>query len=119
MADPKAVEQELLKILRFGGLNKDNLAGLVKIVAGFSEKGLNHIKVFPKGIPPVYESLEVRSLIERSDLNKILGIVLNEQQVSSVLVFPYGIPAYDVAEIVVGLGPAPVAGAAGTAEETA
>jgi hypothetical protein len=38
MADPKAVEQEPSKILRFRGLNADNLAGLVEIVAEFGGK---------------------------------------------------------------------------------
>jgi hypothetical protein len=115
MADPQAVELELLKILRFGGLDKDNLASLVKIVAGFNGKGLNHFKVFPKGIPPVYESLEIRSVVQASQLNSILGTILAEAQVSSVILFPYGIPAYDTAELVVGLGPTPVTAATGAA----
>lgn len=112
MADTKAIEQELLKILRFGGLNKENLALLVKIVAGFNEKGLTQFKVFPKGIPPVYNGLEVRSVVQAGELNRVLATILAEAQVSSVLIFPYGIPAYDVAEIVVGIGPTPVTGAA-------
>ena len=116
MAEGHTVERELLEILRFGGLNKDNLASLVKIVAGFNEKGLKHIKVFPKGIPPVYEGLELKSVVEASQLNRILATILEEAQVTSVFVFPRGIPAYEIAEIVVGLGPAPVAGAAGTSE---
>jgi len=115
MADTKAIEQELLKILKFGGLNKENLASLVKIVAGFNENGLTQFKVFPKGIPPVYDGLEVRSVVQASELNRVLATVLAEAQVSSVLIFPYGIPAYDVAEIVVGLGPTPVTGAASAA----
>jgi hypothetical protein len=115
MADAQAVEQQLLNILRFGGLDKDNLASLVKIVAGFSEKGLNHFKVFPKGIPPVYESLEIRSVVQASQLNAILGTILQDPQVSSVALFPYGIPAYDTAGLVVGLGPTPVTGTANAA----
>jgi hypothetical protein len=116
MANTEAIEQELLKILQFGGLNKDNLASLVKIVASFTDKGLNQFKVFPKGIPPVYESLEIRSVVDATKLNSLLGTILSEAQVSSVLIFPYGIPAYDAAEVVVGLGPAPVTGTAGAAE---
>lgn len=115
MADTQAVEQQLLNILRFGGLDKDNLASLVKIVAGFNEKGLNQFKVFPKGIPPVYEGIEIRSVVQASQLNGILGTILHEAQVSSVVVFPYGIPAYDAAELVIGLGPAPVTSAASAA----
>ena len=116
MASGQAVEQELLKILRHGGLDRENLAALVKIVAGFSDKGLNHIKVFPKGIPPVYESLEVKSVVEASRLGSLLSIILAEAAVSSVIVFPYGVPDYDVAEVVVGLGPTPVAGPAAIRE---
>jgi hypothetical protein len=114
MPDAQTVERELLRILRFGGLDKDNLASLVKIVAGFSEKGLSQFKVFPKGLPPVYEGLEIRSVVATNQLNNILGILLGEVQVSSVLVFPYGIPVYDAAEVVVGLGPAPVTSPAST-----
>jgi len=117
MARGQGVEQELLKILRFGGLDRENLAALVKIVAGFTEKGLNHIKVFPKGIPPVYQSLEVKSLVQVDRLSSVLSAILSEVQVNSVVVFPYGVPVFDVAEIVVGLGPTPVGpGPAGARE---
>jgi hypothetical protein len=116
MGDARAVEQELLKILRFGGLDKDNLANLVKIVAGFSEKGLQHIKVFPRGLPPVYEGIEVKSVVEAGQVSAVLANILKEIQVNSVIIFPYGVPVYDLAEIVVGLGPTPVTGAAGMAE---
>lgn len=115
MADTKPIEQELLRILKFGGLDKENLASLVKIVAGFNAKGLTQFKIFPKGIPPVYESLELRSVVQAGELNSVLTTILAEAQVSSVRIFPYGIPVYDVAEIVVGLGPAPVTGAASAA----
>jgi hypothetical protein len=117
MADARAVEQELLKLLQYGGLDKNNLANLVKIVAGFTGKGLSQLKVFPKGIPPVYEGLELKSIVPANELSRILGIILAEAQVNSVIVFPYGIPAYDVAEIVVGLGPTPVTGGVGGAAE--
>ena len=107
MARGQGVEQELLKILRFGGLDRENLAALVKIVAGFTNKGLNHIKVFPKGIPPVYQGLEVKSLVQVDRLSSVLSAILSEVQVNSVVVFPYGVPVFDVAEIIVGLGPTP------------
>jgi hypothetical protein len=116
MTDVRAVEEELLKILQFGGLKKENLASLVKIVAGFSAKGMQHIKVFPKGIPPEYEGLEVKSVVEAGQLNGILSTILKESQVSSVIIFPYGVPVYDYAELAVGLGPAPIIGAAAGSE---
>jgi len=117
MARGQGIEQELLHLLRHGGLQKDNLAALVKIIAGFHEKGLNHIKVFPKGIPPVYEGLGIKSIIEAGRLNNLLTVILNEAQVNSVVVFPYGVPVFDAAEVVVGLGPTPVGpGPAGVRE---
>jgi hypothetical protein len=117
MAKATEVEQELLKILRFGGLDKDNLASLVKVVASFADKGLGHFKVFPKGIPPVYEGLEIRTVAPAGELDRILGLVLAAEQTSSVIVFPYGIPVYDTAELRVALGPTPiVTGPAGPAE---
>ena len=108
MARGQKIEQELLKLLRHGGLDRENLTNLVKIVAGFNEKGLEHIKVFPKGIPPVYHGLEVRALVQGDRLSNVLSAILSEIQVNSVLVFPYGVPVFDAAEVVVGLGPTPV-----------
>jgi hypothetical protein len=116
MGDARSVERELLKVLQFGGLDKENLANLVKIIARFSDQGMEHIKVFPRGLPPIYDGVELKSVVQADQLNTILNIVLNEIQVTSIRIFPYGIPVYDIAELVVALGPSPMAGAAGMSE---
>ncbi len=56
MSDKEAKPQEsiaeaLMRELRFGGIDKENLKELVGIVAGIQKGGLKRFKVFPKGIP--------------------------------------------------------------------
>ena len=79
-------------------------------------QGMEHIKVFPRGLPPIYDGVELKSVVQADQLNTILNIVLNEIQVTSIRIFPYGIPVYDIAELVVALGPSPMASAAGMSE---
>ena len=108
MNGKQSVEQQLLEHLRFSGLHKDNLAHLVKIVAGFSDKKtLPNLKVFPIGIPPVYDSLEVRSVVGSKDLANVLNLLLAETAVGQIKLFPYGVPVWEYAELSAVVGPAP------------
>ena len=69
-----------------------------------------------RGLPPIYDGVELKSVVQADQLNTILNIVLNEIQVTSIRIFPYGIPVYDITELVVALGPSPMASAAGMSE---
>src|SRR5262249_30186681 len=87
-----SIEEALLRELRFGGIDKDNLKELVGIVAGFHKAGLKRFKVFPKGIP-VPDSLRVSGVVDAGDAIRILGEILTKTpRLVAVYSFPYGIP---------------------------
>src|ERR1700739_3002318 len=111
MNGKRSVEHELLKLLRHGGLQKDNLAALVKIVAGFSDSGLlKNLKVFPRGIPPVYESLEVSSIVSAGNVASGLEKLVTETAIGHIRLFPYGVPVPDWVLVTAVVGPSPVEG---------
>ena len=56
----ESLEQGLMRELRFGGIDKENLKELVGIVATLYKGGLKKVKTFPKGIP-VYGELLIRA----------------------------------------------------------
>ena len=108
MAGKQSIEQELLKLLRFGGLQKENLAALVKVVAGFHDSGkLKAIRVFPRGIPPIYDGLEVKSVVPASDVGQVVEYLASNPFVGGIHIFPIGIPYIDFAEVVASVGPSP------------
>jgi len=100
-----SLEKELLHLLQFGGINQDNLRELVGIVAGLQNKGLKAIRVFPKGIPPVVDGLNVQATVESSQIAGILNTILSQTpRVSGVSIFPYGIPIPEIFQVNVTLG---------------
>ncbi|WP_323117819.1 hypothetical protein [Burkholderia alba] len=95
----------MLKTLRFGGLDDDNLAELVTLVAGLHTSGLQNIRVFPRGIPPVVDGLTVQAVVEPKAFSAILSnVVLQTARVHGVIVFPYGIPNVEMVGVTVELG---------------
>ncbi len=100
-----STEEALLRELRFGGIDKENLKELVGIVAGIQKEGLRKIKVFPKGIPPVVDGLRVCGIVDAGDTNKFLGALLTKTpRLGGVTVFPYGIPWPEVFRVNVDIG---------------
>jgi hypothetical protein len=110
MADQKeklqgSIEEALLRELRYGGIDKDNLKELVGIVAGFHKAGLKKFKVFPKGIP-VPDGLRISGVVEAGDVNRILGEILaRTPRLSAIYAFPYGIPWPEIFRVNIDLGP--------------
>jgi hypothetical protein len=101
-------EEALMRELRFGGLEKDNLKELVDIVAGINKGGLKKIKVFPRGIP-VVDGVQVTGIVDSTELNKLLGeILLKTPRLGGVVVFPYGIPFPEIFRVNINVGPGPV-----------
>ncbi len=101
-------EDALLHELRFGGIDKENLSELVRIVAGLQKAGLKRLKAFPKGIPPVVDALRVTGIADASNVNQILGTILTQTpRLSAVSLFPYGIPWPEIFRVGVEIG-APV-----------
>jgi hypothetical protein len=90
----QGLEKQLLNLLRFSGMDKDNLQELVGIVVGLQGKGLDRFRVFPRGIPPVVDGLNVEATVDAANIANILNIILNQTpRLGGVSVFPYGIPS--------------------------
>jgi len=103
----EANEEVLMRELRFGGMDKENLKELVGIVAKIQKGGLKRFKVFPKGIP-VPDALRVSGIIDAGEANKFLGeILLRTPRLGGVVVFPYAIPWPDIFRVNIDIG-APV-----------
>ena len=101
----EGLEKQLLHLLQFSGINQENLHELVGIVAGLQNKGLERIRVFPKGIPPVVDGLNVQATVEASQIAGILNTVLSQTpRLGGVSIFPYGIPFPEVFQVNVTLG---------------
>src|SRR5438552_1496325 len=96
----ESLEKELLRVLRFGGLDKENLNELVRIVVDLHRGGLEQLRVFPKGQPPIVDELQVQAMIDIGRLSTILNRILTETpRLRSVAAFPYGIPKPEVFQI--------------------
>src|SRR5262249_1494558 len=99
-----SIEEALLRELRFGGIDKDNLKELVGIVAGFHRAGLRKFKVFPKGIP-VVDGLRVSGVLDASDATRILSEILSKTpRLTAVVAFPYGIPWPEIFRVRIDIG---------------
>lgn len=102
---PESLEKELIHALRFSGLDKENLNELVRIVVGLNDGGLEQLRVFPKGIPPVVDGLQVQAMVNPEELAAILNQILtNTPRLRGVSVFPYGIPNPEIFQVNVDLG---------------
>jgi len=102
---PESLEKELIHALRFSGLDKENLNELVHIVVGLNNEGLDQLRVFPKGIPPVVDGLQVQSVVNTEDVAAVLNRILTgTPRLRGVSIFPYGIPNVEVFQVNVDLG---------------
>jgi hypothetical protein len=100
----ESIEEALMRELRFGGIDKENLKELVGIVAEIHKRGLKRIKVFPKGIPAP-DGLRVTGIIDAGDASRFLGeIMLRTPRLGAVAAFPYGIPWPEIFRVRIGLG---------------
>jgi hypothetical protein len=99
-----SIEEALMRELRFGGIDKDNLKELVGIVAGFHKAGLRRFKVFPLGIP-VPEGLRISGVVEAGDASRILSDILaRTPRLAGVYAFPYGIPWPEIFRVNIDIG---------------
>jgi hypothetical protein len=102
-AHGESLEKELLESLRFGGLDKTNLAELVRIVVDFNAKGIRPGKVFPNGIT-VSDGLRVQATLNAEGLAELVNQVATNARIRGVVIFPYGIVAPDVFQTQIDLG---------------
>ena len=100
-----SLEKELIHALRFSGLDKENLNELVRIVVGLNDEGLEQMRVFPKGQPPIVDGLQVQAMVNAEEVATVLNHILtNTPRLRGVSVFPYGIPNPEIFLINVDLG---------------
>jgi hypothetical protein len=103
--DAGAFEKALLTELKFGGLEQENLEELVKIAAGLFRAGLQRVKGFPRGIPPVVDGLEIKGVVDQAALASLIQRIVKETpRLKGVSVFPYGIPNTEIYQVAVSLG---------------
>lgn len=97
------MEQELMRVLSNSGLHKDHLAALVKTLTGFEQQGIKIGKVFPNGIPPVYDSVLVRSVLTADQLTRLVDVLRTTNAIDRLILHPIGVPQIEQfeAEIVV------------------
>jgi hypothetical protein len=106
-----SIEENLMRELRFGGIDPENLKELVGIVAGIQKGGLKRLKIFPKGIPPIVDGLQVSGIVDAGEVIRFLGEILTETpRLNGVVVFPYGIPRPEIFRVNIGLGATVVTG---------
>ncbi len=98
-------DQALMQELRFGGLAKDNLEDLVRIVSGIHDSGLKRLKAFPKGIPPLVDSVRITGVVDAGEIRNFLNQILTQTpRLSGVVVFPIGIPWPDIYRVNIDVG---------------
>ena len=98
------LEQGLMRELRFGGIDKENLKELVGIVATLYKGGLKKVKTFPKGIP-VVDGLRVSGILEAGEVGRFVSEVLvKTPRLAGVYGFPYGIPWPEIFRVNIDLG---------------
>ena len=103
--DQESMEEALIRELRFGGIDRENLKELVGIVAGIQKGGLKRIKVFPRGIPPVVDGVQVSGILDLGEVSRFFGeILLNTPRLVGIVVFPYGIPRPEIFRVNMDLG---------------
>jgi hypothetical protein len=111
-----SLEDQLLHLLRFSGIEKDNLRELVSIVVGLKSNGLGAFRIFPRGIPPVVDGLTVQATVSAANISQILSTILtNPVRLGGVVIFPYGIPVVESFQVNVALGNTVETGAAAEA----
>jgi hypothetical protein len=107
----EGLEKQLLHLLRFSGLQQDNLRELVNIVVQLQSKGLDQFRVFPKGLP-VVDGLTVQGTVEASNIAGVLSSILTQTpRLGGVSIFPYGIINPEAFQVNVTLGNVAEAGA--------
>ncbi|HEY0660166.1 MAG TPA: hypothetical protein VGD21_02420 [Lysobacter sp.] len=103
-----SLEDALMDQLRYGGFEKQNLAELVKAAATIQRGGLERLRGFPLGKPPIVDSLRLSGDIGLDGIVRLLQEILPKTpRFSSVRIFPKGIPWPEVYQVDIDIG-APV-----------
>jgi hypothetical protein len=94
----KSIDKAVLDGLKHSGLNKQNLAELVRIIGTINASGVRPIKVLPNGIPTV-DGVTVNANINAGQLDTLVGLLTTLPRLDNIRVFPKGIPVIDNFEV--------------------
>ena len=99
-----SLDHYLLEHMKYGGIDRENLADLVSIVVSLKNKyGISPFAALPHGTP-VPDGLTVRYQIESTTLSKLTNIIHDTPRLSAITVIPRGIPAAAQFEVRITLG---------------
>jgi hypothetical protein len=99
-----SLDYYLLEHMKYGGIDRENLADLVSIVVSLKNKyGISPFAALPHGTPiPV--GLTVRYQVEATTLPKLISIIHDTPRLNAVTVVPRGIPSAAQYEVRITLG---------------
>jgi hypothetical protein len=99
-----SLDYYLLDRMRFSGIEPENLADLVSIVASLKNKyGIAPFAASANG-QPVPNGMTARYVIDSITLNKIMNVLLDTPRLLSVTISPRGIPKTGQFELHITLG---------------
>jgi hypothetical protein len=99
-----SLEHYLLEHMKYGGIDRENLADLVSIVVSLKNKyGITPFSALPHGTP-VPDGLTVRYQIEATTLPKLINIIHDTPRLNVLTIVPRGIPAAAQFEVRITLG---------------
>ena len=99
-----SLDHYLMEHMKYGGIDRENLADLVSIVVSLKNKyGISPFAAIPHG-NPVPDGLTVRYQVESTMLNKLTNIIHDTPRLNAVTVVPRGIPAASQFEVRITLG---------------
>lgn len=89
------VDKALTEALRANGVPKEALSSAVGFVRDLSSKGLKPTRGFPKGTPPVFDTVTIETQASASQLASILPL-LTRPGLQGVKILINGIPDPDI-----------------------
>jgi hypothetical protein len=99
-----SLEYYLLEHMKYGGIDRENLADVVSIVVSIRNKyGISPFAAVPHGTP-VPVGLTVRYEVESTTLPKLINIIHDTPRLNLLTVVPRGIPAAAQFEVRITLG---------------
>lgn len=97
-------EHHLLERLRHSGMDRENLADLVGIIASLKNKyGILPFTVSAEG-STIPNELTARYLLESVALNKLPNLLHDTPRLKAVTVHPHGLPRPSQFELIITLG---------------
>lgn len=91
------IEKNLVEVLKHGGLERQNLAQLVKLAGRVHTSGARIIDAFPYGIP-YPDGVRIHTRVDIAGLDRLVKVLVELPRVRGIEIFPKGIPKPDVFE---------------------